>query len=1245
MATILLSAAGAAAGAALGPLGLIAGRALGAAAGYLIDQSLIRLTQSDTAGPRLGAVEITGASEGRALGRVYGRARVGGQLIWATRYVEIAEESEAAGGKGGPTVTEYRYFANIAVALCEGPISRVARVFADGVEMDMSAVMLRVHLGHEDQLGDSLILAKQTRGAPAYRGTAYVVFEMLALEPYGNRIPQLAFEVIRSVDTLEPKVTAVALIPGATEYGYGTSEVRRVTGGGASISENRHTLAAETDLIAALDELTALCPSLRRVALVVAWFGDDLRAGSCRLRPGVEHRDKVTDAAWSVAGHDRASAHLVSRVDGNPAFGGTPSDATVLQAIAEMKARGLEVVLYPFVLMDIPAGNGLTDPSGAAEQPAYPWRGRIVAATAADVAAFVGGIADDGFRRFIHHHAQLAAVGGADGLILGSEFVGLTTSRFAGGYPFVDALVALAAEARAIVGPDCTLTYGADWSEYFGHQPADGSGDVTFHLDPLWASDAIDVVGIDFYPPLSDWRHGPHRDETLADTGADPAYLRDGLTGGEYHAWYYADAAARRGQVRIPISDGAHGKPWVFRPKDLAGWWGNLHIDRVGGVEVGAPTAWRPGMKPIWLTEIGCPAVDLGATRPNAFPDARSSEGTWPWFSRGARDDLVQRRHIEAILDGFAGGGMVTESFLWAFDARPFPQFPRAGDVWADGGNWATGHWLNGRLGGVSVDGLIRAILADRGLSAVETVAVTGHVDGYVIDDRLSARAALEPLLAAFAIDALDIGTAIRFAGRQRRIAATLQPEDLAEAEPRVERVRGEAAALPVAVTLTTSDALADHARVTVTARLGDGSDGREAAADIAAIVPVETAAALAETWLRDARASRETARFTLGPGHLALEPGDLVALPEDDGDGVWMIERIEDGIGRRIEARAADPDLYTPLDAGRRRDVRAAPATPGAPDVVVLDIARPVTSEAQRPLIAATVTPWPGALTVYRRTAGGGLTALLTLTRRAVTGTLVAPLTPHVAGLWDRDGVIDVVLDAGTLAALPEAGVLAGGNAAAVQRPDGGFEVLQFAGAELIGAQRWRLTGLLRGQRGSNDDGPLPIAAGARFVLLDEAVQPLPVGLGDLGQTVTLTVGPRGGLVGGAGFVTLETVIAGRGLVPFAPVHLRARRDSASGDIRFHWQRRSRAEAADSWVLADAPLDEATERYRVAVLDGAGIKRQFEVDRADWTYTAADQSADFGAPVAACRLRVAQVSPLVGAGFALEAEPQPTAV
>ena len=63
--------------------------------------------------------------------------------------------------------------------------------------------------------------------------------------------------------------------------------------------------------------MQALAPNLERVAVVVAWFGTDLRAGQCRIMPGIDNRDKQTHGGtWSVAGVDRASAYLVSKVDG-----------------------------------------------------------------------------------------------------------------------------------------------------------------------------------------------------------------------------------------------------------------------------------------------------------------------------------------------------------------------------------------------------------------------------------------------------------------------------------------------------------------------------------------------------------------------------------------------------------------------------------------------------------------------------------------------------------------------------------------------------------------------------------------------------------------------------------------------------------------------------------------------------------------------------------------------------------------
>ena len=75
---------------------------------------------------------------------------------------------------------------------------------------------------------------------------------------------------------------------------------------GATESANRHQMQRATDVTASLDALQALCPNLRRVAVVVSWFGTDLRAGQCRVVPKVETALKSSlPEPWSVAGLSR----------------------------------------------------------------------------------------------------------------------------------------------------------------------------------------------------------------------------------------------------------------------------------------------------------------------------------------------------------------------------------------------------------------------------------------------------------------------------------------------------------------------------------------------------------------------------------------------------------------------------------------------------------------------------------------------------------------------------------------------------------------------------------------------------------------------------------------------------------------------------------------------------------------------------------------------------------------------------
>ena len=152
-----------------------------------------------------------------------------------------------------------------------------------------------------------------------------------------------------------------------------------LVGPGATTGENTHVAAGLSDWTLSIDELTALCPNLEHVALVVAWFGDDLRCGHCAIGPRVEGRDRAVqgDAVERRRGWIARDVPVVSSHGGGPAYGGTPSDGAVRAAIADLKARGIAVTLYPIVMMDVPADNGLPTPIGGAMQPAYPWRGRI----------------------------------------------------------------------------------------------------------------------------------------------------------------------------------------------------------------------------------------------------------------------------------------------------------------------------------------------------------------------------------------------------------------------------------------------------------------------------------------------------------------------------------------------------------------------------------------------------------------------------------------------------------------------------------------------------------------------------------------------------------------------------------------------------------------------------------------------------------------------------------------------------
>ncbi len=1314
MATLVLGAVGSAIGGAfggaiLGFSGAAIGGFIGSTIGSVVDNWIVSslAPAQRIEGARLDSLRITASTEGAVIPRLFGRMRIGGNIIWATDFREEINTTRQGGGKGsGPkvTTTEYLYYASLAVALCEGEITGIGRVWADGKAMDMTGVTWRWYPGNEAQSPDPFISARMGAArTPAYRGTAYVVFEELDLSPFGNRLPQISFEVFRPLadaDTAEGLVKAVTMIPASGEFSYATAPVKKTAGSGrATVAENLNAISDTADIVVALDRLQSLAPAVESVSLVVAWFGDDLRAGNCKVRPGVEVSSKTTTpSAWSVNGVSRASAFLVSRdAEDRPVYGGTPADFAVVQAIQEMRARGLRVTFYPFLLLDVPPGNTKPNPYSADAailgQPTFPWRGRITcspavgfagsvdktATAATQVAAlfgtatpanfsvsginvsWTGPVGEWSLRRMILHYAHLCkAAGGVDAFLIGSEMPGLTTIRSgASTYPAVTSFKSLAADVRAILGAGPKIGYAADWSEYFGHHPADGSGDVFFHLDPLWSDANINFIGIDNYVPLSDWRDGfDHADAALAPAIYDRAYLQSNIAGGEGFDWFYARALDRTAQTRTPITDGAAAKPWVFRYKDLRAWWQNPHFNRPGGVESGTQTAWVPESKPIWFTELGCPAIDRGTNQPNVFFDAKSSESFTPYFSRGWRDDAIQRAYLEAsfLFWGVAANNPISSVFgarmvhvpecaAWTWDARPYPFFPELTDVWTDGPNWRLGHWLTGRLGAVSLAALVRHLCLRAGMpeALIDVSGLWGAVEGYVISALEAPRASISTLARHFGFDAVESEGRIKFLMRGRIASATVTPDNMvapASAQGDVmELTRAQETELPQALKWQVARADEDYDAAQVEARRITVDTTRIASESFPMAIPPEEAERRCRRALMEAWVGRESAAFRLPPSRLALDPCDVILLAHDGRLTEMRLVSIADSDLRSVDAVRQDRAVYDLPPGEPRPATLSTPTVFGAPDIMLMDLPQLRDDQpAHRPMVAAHAKPWPGEIAVYRSAATDGFALLTTFGTRARMGVLAAGFFAGPVSRFDLGNALVVDLYSGTLESVTDITLLGGANALAVETGVGQWEIVQAGTAELIAPDRYRLTRLLRGQRGTEGAVVSMVLTGARVVVLDTAIASVPIAEADLGLPWNWRIGPASRPVSDETVIATTFTPEGAGLRPFSVAHVEQpwRFARSPGDLIIRWTRRSRSLAADTWGAGDVPLAEDSEAYEVEIRDVSTVKRTLTTTTTSALYTVMQQTTDWGAPLGpgqSLAIRIFQLSALIGRG------------
>lgn len=1282
MATLLLSAAGAAAGAATGGtlMGMsmaTVGRFAGATLGRSLDQRLLGQGADAVETARLERLRITSSGEGSSIARTWGRVRLGGHVIWASQFAEhMVTEGGGKGATSQPQVRKYSYSVSLAIGLCEGEIKGVSRVWVDGVEMSLRDFDMRIYHGSEDQVPDPRMEAVEGTGrVPAYRGLAYIVIEDLLLERFGNRVPQFSFEVVRAASDVAENIQAVALMPGSGEYILATTPVNFDLGAGDVRVSNVNTPSGLSDLETSLSALETDLPNCGKVSLIVSWFGDDLRCGSCQLRPMVEQNQQDGSMPWTVSGLNRASAKVVPSDQDKPLYGGTPADASVIEAIKAIHSSSREVMFYPFILMDQIAGNGKIDPwSGAVDQPVFPWRGRITGSAApgrpnspdgtaiadAEVASFFGsasaadftvaagrvvytGPLEWSYRRFILHNAALcAAAGGVAAFCIGSEMRGLTHLRGLTGFPAVHQLRSLAAEVRGLLGVDTKIGYAADWSEYFGYHPQDGSGNVYFHLDSLWADDDIDFIGIDNYMPLSDWRDSQNHADAHWGNIANPEYLDANIEGGEGFDWYYASQSDRDAQIRSLILDGDHSEPWIYRYKDIRSWWQNAHHERIDGIRQSNATAWVPESKPIWFTELGCAAVDKGTNAPNLFVDPKSSESALPPYSSGGRDEGIQNAYLNAMHRYWANNSPIStiyqksmvdmsHAFVWAWDARPYPWFPNAETLWSDGSNYARGHWISGRMSNTPVARLIEDICAEAGLYDVDTSRLSGLIRGYALDDVQDARQALQPLLVAHGLDAVERAGVLSFSQRSDAVLAKVDTSVLAEvseSDALVQQTRAPLAELPERVRVRFIEADGEHREIVEEATLQKSTFSGAAASELPLVLTRGEGRQLAERWLQDAQISRDTVRFALPLSYLHLGPGDLVDLELGTQSIIVRIDRVEIGTEIICDATRTDTSIYVPA---RFSDVPVSlpSITPAAP-VFPLFLDLPLLTgdeDSHAPHVAVAARPWTGPVAIYSSAADSAYRLDETIERQSIIGVTQSEMHSASSATLDRGDPLRVRLTSGNLSSIDSEMLLAGGNTFAIG--DGisdVWEIFQAGVATLVGTRTYDLSRRLRGRLGTDGVMPTLWPVGSYLVALNGVPEQLPMPSSSRGILRHYRIGPASQSYDHGSYIHQTNAFLGNGLRPYSVVHLRAK--TVSENLHVSWIRRTRIDG-DQWNALEVPLGEETEQYILRIERDGLLLREEILTTPLFVYSQEARAAD-GPHVV---IKVAQLSTRFGSG------------
>lgn len=485
----------------------------------------------------------------------------------------------------------------------------------------------------------------------------------------------------------------------------------------------------------------------------------------------------------------------------------------------------------------------------------------------------------------------------------------------------------------------------------------------------------------------------------------------------------------------------------------------------------------------------------------------------------------------------------------------------------------------------------------------------------------------------------------LKFVKRGGAVAATLSETDLSahewggEPPQPIAKTRSQDLELPNEVNVLYFNIGADYQQGTQKAARQSGHSVNSLTLSLPVVMNDTKAKQVADVNLFNAWVQRTTYVLQVSHKWAKLEPTDIIDVLYDSRTFRMRItskEETKPGV-ITLECVAEDTAVYsqTGTGAGTSNYQTQVVTIPVQTMILLLDIPalRDADSDAGFYVAANGYRDgWTGCTLFKSDDEGATYTTAFSMTVGAIVGSASEALSNFYGGnVFDESNYLTVTVVSGELSSATELAVLNGANAALI-----GNEIVQFKNATLIGTKTYRLTGFLRGRRGT-ESAMGTHAAGERFILISSnawrriSLPSSDIGIVKMFKAVTFNMTLQQ-------TVPATIIPTGEALDCYSPVLPGCGRTSTN-DLVISWTRRSRVDGA--WRdYSDVDLGETTESYEVEILHfrTGAILRTLTSSTPSVTYTSAQQITDLGCNPSSVPVKIYQLSSTTGRGDVLAA-------